>query len=67
MNSIKRVSACLNCPVCVCVQVFVEFGSVRDADQLGVWYSLQKRAFGHKVLRQKIPMRQIDRSKPSES
>ncbi|XP_076741270.1 uncharacterized protein LOC112434287 isoform X2 [Maylandia zebra] len=36
-------------------KVFIEFQSLRDADRLGVWYSLLKRATGHKLSRLKIP------------
>ncbi|AWO97353.1 putative zinc finger protein 638-like [Scophthalmus maximus] len=36
-------------------KVFVQFESSRDADRLGVWYSLLKRAPAHKVRRLKTP------------
>uniref|UniRef100_A0A669E1V1 Zinc finger protein 638 n=1 Tax=Oreochromis niloticus TaxID=8128 RepID=A0A669E1V1_ORENI len=36
-------------------KVFIEFESLRDADRLGVWYSLLKRATGHKLSRLEIP------------
>ncbi|XP_026185223.1 uncharacterized protein znf638 isoform X2 [Mastacembelus armatus] len=36
-------------------KVFIEFESVRDADRLGVWYSLLKQPPGHKVYRLKTP------------
>uniref|UniRef100_A0A665TPZ5 Matrin-type domain-containing protein n=1 Tax=Echeneis naucrates TaxID=173247 RepID=A0A665TPZ5_ECHNA len=36
-------------------KVFVEFESNRDADRLGVWYSLLKQAPAHKVCRLKVP------------
>ncbi|XP_041820824.1 zinc finger protein 638-like isoform X2 [Chelmon rostratus] len=36
-------------------KVFVEFESVRDADRLGVWYSLLKQAPGCEVHRLNIP------------
>ncbi|MEQ2187320.1 hypothetical protein GOODEAATRI_003508, partial [Goodea atripinnis] len=35
--------------------VFVEFESVRDADRIGVWYSLLKRYPAHNVYRMKLP------------
>ncbi|XP_026018601.1 uncharacterized protein LOC113019247 isoform X2 [Astatotilapia calliptera] len=36
-------------------KVLIEFESVCDADRLGVWYSLLKRATGHKLSRVEIP------------
>ncbi|XP_073331666.1 uncharacterized protein [Pagrus major] len=36
-------------------KVYVEFDCERDADRLGVWYSLLKQSPGHKVIRLKIP------------
>ncbi|KAG7215146.1 hypothetical protein INR49_022738 [Caranx melampygus] len=36
-------------------KVFIEFESNRDADRLGVWYSLLKQAPAHRVYRLKIP------------
>ncbi|XP_026018602.1 zinc finger protein 638-like [Astatotilapia calliptera] len=36
-------------------KVFIEFESLRDADRLGVWYSLLKQATGHKLSRLEIP------------
>ncbi|XP_047452232.1 uncharacterized protein LOC125014829 isoform X2 [Mugil cephalus] len=36
-------------------EVFIEFDSIRDADRLGVWFSLLKKGFSFKVYRQKIP------------
>ncbi|XP_070849859.1 uncharacterized protein [Chaetodon trifascialis] len=38
-------------------KVFIEFAFVRDADRLGVWYSLLKQAPGHEVSRLKIVQR----------
>ncbi|XP_044040996.1 uncharacterized protein LOC122870699 [Siniperca chuatsi] len=38
-------------------KVFIEFVFVRDADRLGVWYSLLKQAPGHEVHRISIPHR----------
>ncbi|XP_071315887.1 microtubule-associated protein futsch-like [Trachinotus anak] len=36
-------------------KVFIEFESNRDADRLGVWYSLLKQAPAHRVYRLKTP------------
>ncbi|XP_060888038.1 uncharacterized protein LOC132958976 isoform X2 [Labrus mixtus] len=36
-------------------KVFIEFDSYRDADRLGVWYSVLKQAPGHVVGRLKVP------------
>ncbi|CAI5685601.1 zinc finger protein 638 [Oreochromis niloticus] len=36
-------------------KVLIEFESLCDADRLGVWYSLLKRATGHKLSRVEIP------------
>uniref|UniRef100_A0A3B3V0G7 Uncharacterized LOC106944690 n=1 Tax=Poecilia latipinna TaxID=48699 RepID=A0A3B3V0G7_9TELE len=36
-------------------KVFIEFKSGRDADRIGVWYSLLKRCPAHKVYRMKLP------------
>ncbi|KAM4536761.1 uncharacterized protein PAE49_021229 isoform 2-T2 [Odontesthes bonariensis] len=36
-------------------KVFIEFESIRDADRLGVWYSLLKRCPANNVYRMKIP------------
>ncbi|KAM4565540.1 uncharacterized protein V3H82_014651 [Fundulus diaphanus] len=36
-------------------KVFIEFESVRDADRIGVWYSLLKRCPAHKIYRMKLP------------
>ncbi|XP_065806439.1 uncharacterized protein [Labrus bergylta] len=36
-------------------KVFIEFDSYRDADRLGVWYSVLKQAPGHVVQRLKVP------------
>ncbi|XP_040887346.1 uncharacterized protein LOC121177191 isoform X2 [Toxotes jaculatrix] len=36
-------------------KVYIEFESIRDADRLGVWYSLLNRAPGHSVYRLKTP------------
>ncbi|XP_027893496.1 uncharacterized protein LOC114157028 isoform X2 [Xiphophorus couchianus] len=36
-------------------RVFIEFKSGRDADRVGVWYSLLKRCPAHKVYRMKLP------------
>ncbi|KAK9524972.1 hypothetical protein VZT92_017328 [Zoarces viviparus] len=48
IESVKNVLPLLD-------KVFVEFRSIRDADRLGVWYSLLKQAPDHKVHRLKIP------------
>ncbi|XP_070849509.1 microtubule-associated protein futsch-like [Chaetodon trifascialis] len=37
-------------------KVFIEFAFIRDADRLGVWYSLLKKAPGCNVHRLKIPV-----------
>ncbi|XP_008433860.1 uncharacterized protein LOC103480615 isoform X2 [Poecilia reticulata] len=36
-------------------KVFIEFESGRDADRIGVWYSLLKRCPAHNVYRMKLP------------
>lgn len=42
--------------VCVFVfQVYVEFESNRDADRLGIWYSLLKEPPGYEIYRLKAP------------
>ncbi|XP_038142355.1 uncharacterized protein LOC119784395 isoform X1 [Cyprinodon tularosa] len=48
MDSVKNILPLLN-------KVFVEFESARDADRIGVWYSLLKRCPAHKVQRMKLP------------
>ncbi|KAI3376170.1 hypothetical protein L3Q82_016703 [Scortum barcoo] len=48
IGSVKNYLPLLN-------KVFIEFESVCDADRLGVWYSLLKRAPCHKVERLKVP------------
>ncbi|XP_069375148.1 uncharacterized protein [Paralichthys olivaceus] len=48
INSVANYLPLLN-------KVFIEFESCRDADRLGIWYSLLKRAPGHKICRLKTP------------
>ncbi|XP_036002933.1 uncharacterized protein LOC105935956 [Fundulus heteroclitus] len=36
-------------------KVFIEFESARDADRIGVWYSLLKRCPAHNIYRMKLP------------
>ncbi|XP_077963567.1 uncharacterized protein LOC120822371 [Gasterosteus aculeatus] len=48
IQSVKNFLPLLN-------QAFVEFKTVRDADRLGVWYGLLRRAPGHQVHRLKAP------------
>ncbi|MED6270028.1 hypothetical protein CHARACLAT_005701 [Characodon lateralis] len=48
IDSVKNYLPLLN-------KVFVEFESVRDADRIGVWYSLLKRYPAHNVYRMKLP------------
>ncbi|KAM4565080.1 uncharacterized protein V3H82_014188 [Fundulus diaphanus] len=48
MGSVRRYLPLLN-------KVFVEFKSRREADRLGVWYSLLKHSSAHYVFRMKIP------------
>ncbi|XP_054916835.1 uncharacterized protein LOC129379916 isoform X1 [Poeciliopsis prolifica] len=36
-------------------KVFIEFESGRDADRIGVWYSLLKRCPAHNIYRMKLP------------
>ncbi|XP_047241010.1 uncharacterized protein LOC124880122 isoform X2 [Girardinichthys multiradiatus] len=48
VGSVRRYLPLLN-------KVFVEFKSRREADLLGVWYSLLKRSPAHNVFRMKIP------------
>ncbi|KAM4714615.1 uncharacterized protein FYW61_019547 [Anableps anableps] len=36
-------------------KVFIEFESFRDADRIGVWYSLLKRCPAHNIYRMKLP------------
>lgn len=61
LSDLKFTSSFLVLPlmyVCACArafQVFVQFESARDADRLGVWFSLLKQDPGHEIHRQKIP------------
>ncbi|KAK5618557.1 hypothetical protein CRENBAI_016479 [Crenichthys baileyi] len=48
IDSVKNYLPLLN-------KVFVEFESARDADRIGVWYSLLKRYSAHNVYRMKLP------------
>ncbi|RVE60760.1 hypothetical protein OJAV_G00183800 [Oryzias javanicus] len=48
IGSVRNVLPLLN-------KMFVEFESAGDADRLGVWYSLLRWRFDHKVYRMKIP------------
>ncbi|XP_051799931.1 uncharacterized protein LOC110971259 [Acanthochromis polyacanthus] len=45
-------------------KVFVEFDSIRDADRLGVWFSLLKQTHNYKLLRLEIPRSAITAQPP---
>ncbi|XP_030609082.1 uncharacterized protein LOC115796791 isoform X2 [Archocentrus centrarchus] len=57
IGSVKNYLPLLN-------KVFIEFESIYDADRLGVWYSLLKQGFGHKVCRIKIPQNECTSRPP---
>ncbi|XP_013872865.1 uncharacterized protein LOC106523837 [Austrofundulus limnaeus] len=48
IQSVKNVFPLLN-------KVFVEFENARDADRIGVWYSLQKHSPPHNIFRMRVP------------
>ncbi|XP_013887325.1 uncharacterized protein LOC106535019, partial [Austrofundulus limnaeus] len=48
IQSVKNVFPLLN-------KVFVEFENPRDADRIGVWYSLQKHSPPHNIFRMRVP------------
>ncbi|XP_043954204.1 uncharacterized protein LOC122820699 [Gambusia affinis] len=52
MGSVKNFLPLLN-------KVFIEFESAADADQIGVWYSLQRRCPPHNVSRIKDPQTNV--------
>ncbi|XP_023201416.1 uncharacterized protein LOC111610775 [Xiphophorus maculatus] len=57
MGSVKNYLPLLN-------KVFIEFESAADADQIGVWYSLQTRCPAHNVSRIKVPQTNVTSSTP---